>query len=214
MYVTFKMYEYLKSALSLTIISLFLFLILIAIEPESANPPAFLSDSGRIEMWLNSIPDFENILFGIGSGNYQIRLNSVVLSHPHNFVIQIFVEQGLISLITCFYFLFIITFVFLKNRHKKTTNQEKVAFITFVTAVIYSLFSGLIVMPITQIIFVLIFSQLIECNETTKFNRKLKIIVATITSIYFTLSMISFYKLEPNTPKMAGPSFWSAGEKT
>lgn len=210
LYFIFKLYDSLKSVLLLTTISLFLYLILIITGPEAVNKSVFLSDSGRVEMWMNSIPYFKDLLLGIGVGNYQVRLDSVILSHPHNSFIQVLVEQGFISLIICFYLLFMTIFIFFKN---KKNSKKIIAFITFITAIVYSLFSGLIVMPTTQIIFVLIFSQLIECEKTTSLNNKMKIFVATTTLVYFTLAIISFYQLEPNSPKMAGPSFWSAGEK-
>lgn len=203
----FKLKEHLKLFVLIFVISIFFYAFIKFFEISSVSNN-LISDSGRIEMWSRSIPVFEEFFLGNGPGNYSIKLSSTVYSHPHNFVIQLLNEHGAIATFITFYFLYLVA-----NMIKLTTDYNKLLATSLITALIYSLFSGLIIMPLTQVIFCFLLSKTIKKNKKTTFSNYLKVITISLSLVYFVSSMISASKLDGNTPKMAGPSFWSAGEK-
>tara|TARA_Y100000780_G_scaffold172366_1_gene157501 strand:- start:1348 stop:1938 length:591 start_codon:yes stop_codon:yes gene_type:complete len=183
--------------------------------PISESNALYFSSSGRYEMWQNSIYEGFNLFSGIGPGNYSYRINTTVLSHPHNSIIQILVESGILSGILIIFILGKIFWVQLNNQ-SNSTEAERVYFLTFICWVVYSLVSGLMVMPVTQVIGCLLLGSLIRVTKydapivVSKWN---KIYLLLFCTVYGTMFYRSYIQLNADTPKMAGPSFWSAGEK-
>jgi hypothetical protein len=205
---------YLNAYLYSILLSLLFYLCICLYLPISENEASYFSSSGRFEMWWSSISEGLNLFSGIGPGNYSYRMNTVVLSHPHNSIIQIFVESGILSGILIIFILGKIFWVQLNNRYDGT-ESEKVYFLTFICWVVYSLVSGVMVMPVTQVIGCLLLGPLMcvtKCHglEVTKWNKFYLLLFSAVYSIMF---YCSFIQLNADTPKMAGPSFWSAGEK-
>ncbi len=203
-----KLKEHLKNFTFTFVISIFIFSLIKFFEVNYISYDPIISDSGRIEMWLNSIYQSKEFILGIGPGNYSIVLQATALSHPHNFVIQLLNENGIFATLIAFYIIYLVF-----KKIELTTDYKKLLVLTLLTSLIYSLFSGLFVMPLTQIIFCFLFSNVIKANEKITFSSFLKVITISFSLVYFVISMISASKLDGDTPKMAGPSFWSAGEK-
>jgi len=206
----FKLNEIFKNSIILLLVSIVFFSAINFYDTSSISSSTtnILNDSGRIEMWSRSVPELSNIFLGVGPGNYSIQIGGTVLSHPHNFLIQILNESGIIALFLVLYLLWIIA-----KEAALNTENEKLIFITFITTLFYALASGLIVMPVSQTIIFLLLSQLIPKRKKIPFNNYFKVIIISFSLIYFIISMTSAFRLDGYTPKMAGPSFWSAGEK-
>ena len=121
---------------------------------------------------------------------------------------QLLNEHGIIATTIALYLIYLVV-----NKASLASNYNKLIITTLITTLAYSLFSGLAIMPLTQVIFCFLLSKVIKNNKKITFSNYLKVITISLSLVYFVSSMISASKLDGNTPKMAGPSFWSAGEK-
>lgn len=206
---------YLNTYLYSILLSMLFYFCICLYLPISESDALYFSSSGRYEMWQNSIYEGFNLFSGIGPGNYSYRINTTVLSHPHNSIIQILVESGILSGILIIFILGKIFWVQLNNQ-SNSTEAERVYFLTFICWVVYSLVSGLMVMPVTQVIGCLLLGSLMRVTKydasivVSKWN---KIYLLLFCTVYGTMFYRSYIQLNADTPKMAGPSFWSAGEK-
>ena len=206
---------YLNKYLYSILLSLLFYLCIYLYLPINENEASYFSTSGRFEMWWSSISEGLNLFTGIGAGNYIYRVNATVLSHPHNAIIQIFVESGILSGILIIFILGKIFLAQFNNRNDRT-EAEKIYFLTFICWIVYSLVSGLMVMPVTQVIACLLLGSLMcetKCDIPIAMSKWNKFYLLLFSAVYGIMFYFSFIQLNADTPKMAGPSFWSAGEK-
>lgn len=208
--------EYLKSYFIILMISITLFFCLTNYLPHPNIESNFFSSSGRFEMWGNTIHHtFGNLFKGIGAGNFSLKVGSSLLSHPHNSLLQLYIEGGLLSVALMVLLCIIIILNSLKNLNE-LQKSHKVYLVTFISWLIYSLVSGLMVMPLTQVIFCMLAGILMPSkskkNYKLKFNYS-KYLIVLLGIFYSIMFFYSFSLLDGYTPKMAGPSFWSAGER-
>lgn len=173
--------------------------------------------SKRYELWLELINNInlKTLLIGNGSGGY--KSENFNLSHPHNSVLQILNSWGgivLSILVFCIYKLIHHSLTFIKKN--KYNNEFLTYFTSFMGLLIYSLVSGVIVMPIPQtflFVFTGVLLRYLGYNLLKKKGNTHKKIVLTfilIISLYYLLLVtLSYNCLEP---KPYGPSFWSNGQ--
>lgn len=210
-----KLRTYLYTYLYSILLSLLFYLCICLYLPINENDASYFSSSGRFEMWQNSISEGLNLFSGIGTGNYSYRVNATVLSHPHNSIIQILTESGILSGILIIFILSKIFWVQFNNQNDRT-EAEKIYFLTFICWIVYSLVSGLMVMPVTQVIACLLLGSLMcvtKCVSPIAMSKWNKFYLLLLSAVYSIMFYCSFIQLNADTPKMAGPSFWSAGEK-
>lgn len=124
-----------------------------------------LNSSGRWDMWLESFDLLkDNWLFGVGSLHYSL-VSTHGFGHPHNLIIQIGLEYGVIILLL---FAFVITKLCLAI-YKKLSNSDSNTIIScfpFIWSVLaiagVSMFSGVWVIPLTQLLFILCVAPLMS----------------------------------------------------
>lgn len=208
LFIIFNLKEYVRLSASLFLVSSIFFSLIKYLEVSFTSKNPIMTDSGRIEMWIRSIPELPELILGNGPGNYSIRIGGTIYSHPHNSVMQLLNEHGIIATAIALYLIYLVV-----NKASLASNYNKLIITTLITTLTYSLFSGLAIMPLTQVIFCFLLSKVIKNNKKITFSNYLKVITISLSLVYFVSSMISASKLDGNTPKMAGPSFWSAGEK-
>jgi len=71
-------------------------------------------------------------------------------------------------------------------------------------------------MPVTQVIACLLLGSLMcvtKCVSPIAMSKWNKFYLLLLSAVYSIMFYCSFIQLNADTPKMAGPSFWSAGEK-
>ncbi|NYR12034.1 O-antigen ligase family protein [Pseudoalteromonas sp. MIP2626] len=184
------------------------------------------SSSGRIDIWLTTLQNLslKHFFIGNGPGVFQISLgNSAPFSHPHNSLIEILNEWGLIALLSIVSVIFI-TFkqaiIHLKI-HKKDIITESL-FYSFAIGITYSLFSGVHVMPVSQTLLFIMWGLLLgRVNKnkqlTFSINKwiKLSITILFIVAWYFYLQKaIDIYNnIDPDKGYIFGPRFWSIGQR-
>jgi len=165
-----------------------------------------INSSDRLFLWEKAISfSIDNPVLGIGPMHFAWQdINNITpsphLNHPHNSFLQWAAEWGLISLSLISYLtLYSLKKWFTRFNYKAVTNTDAPLAITLtfsvISALTYSLFSGVIVMPMSQLMGVFIISIMIGT-----YNNELPIIKHTFSYLNFTLipiALLYFYLLSP-----------------
>lgn len=184
------------------------------------------SSSGRIDLWFNTLSNLslKHLFIGNGPGVFEMSLgSSAPFSHPHNSLIEILNEWGLIALIC------ILTVVFTTFRkaithlkqHKKDIITESL-FYSFAIGITYSLFSGVHVMPVSQTLLFIMWGLLLgrvdkKRDQSLTINKYLKALITILfvfTWYLYLQKAISIYNnIDPDKGYIYGPRFWSVGQR-
>lgn len=173
-----------------------------------------ITSSGRLDIWgdLVSKLTLKNIFIGYGPGSYFI--SEMRLSHPHNSILQILYNWGgIVSFIVM---------ATLYNLSKKCVILLKspaydsafnTCLLVTISLLSYSLFSGVIVMPLPQT-FLFIFIGLLVSYTIPTIKRKKRslkhLIIATSLATMYIGTVLLSYKCISQTSY--GPGFWSNGQ--
>ncbi|PID66913.1 MAG: hypothetical protein CR975_00465 [Gammaproteobacteria bacterium] len=201
-------------------ISIFLYVILIKIIPETADYNIIRqSSSGRLEMWISGI---KNLLdtngLGIGGGNFvfaeQINL-SPPRGHIHNVVLQFTLEWGVIG------FLFVCISGYLFVKHILIKNQIPILLSAGCIAIVTNMMlSGAHIYPQSQMAILMFFSYALHFNFKEKLpsrtiNNKLSFhiyrLILTILILVlctYTFTHFSHREIDKNNVYPAYPRFW------
>jgi len=184
------------------------------------------SSSGRIDLWFNTLSNLslKHLFIGNGPGVFEMSLgSSAPFSHPHNSLIEILNEWGLIALIC------ILTVVFTTFRkaithlkqHKKDIITESL-FYSFAIGITYSLFSGVHVMPVSQTLLFIMWGLLIGRLNKNKYkhipiNVYAKLFLACVFILawflYLQKAIEIYNNIDPDNGYIYGPRFWSIGQR-
>ena len=184
------------------------------------------STSGRIDLWFNTLSSLslKHLFIGNGPGVFEMSLgSSAPFSHPHNSLIEILNEWGLIALI-CILTVVFTTFqkaiAHLKN-HKKDIITESL-FYSFAIGITYSLFSGVHVMPVSQTLLFIMWGLLLgrinkKNNQSLTINKYLKALIAILFifawCLYLQKAINIYNNIDPDKGYIYGPRFWSVGQR-
>eukprot|EP01093_Parvamoeba_rugata_P011289 TRINITY_DN309_c0_g1_i8.p1 TRINITY_DN309_c0_g1~~TRINITY_DN309_c0_g1_i8.p1 ORF type:complete len:442 (+),score=13.35 TRINITY_DN309_c0_g1_i8:296-1621(+) len=173
--------------------------------------------SKRYELWLEVINNInlKTLLIGNGPGGY--KSETFDFGHPHNSILQILNSWGAIVLSIAVWFIYkLITHSLAFINKNKDNNEFLTCFTSFVSLLIYSLVSGVIVMPIPQTFLFTLVGILLGYLGYNLYERKNNtekkialIITFAISLLYAALVILSYNCLDP---KPHGPSFWSNGQ--
>ncbi|KZZ61693.1 hypothetical protein A3762_02140 [Oleiphilus sp. HI0125] len=233
----FKLSLWGSAALALALV---IYALLKALAPAGImTPDALLRESqfGRIDGWLQVIHKFEvhTLFYGVGPGMYREAWGGghSLISHPHNSLIQLIYEWGAVA--AGIVLSAVICTLYFAVRAINATDQTDKLLITllmmFVMALSYSMFSGVVVMPIPQTLMFIVWGMLIGrislVNESSDFHEMAQIfdirpfvrsLVAVITVVllglfYFYLSFAAelFLAQDPSGIQGIGPRFWQIG---
>jgi hypothetical protein len=184
---------FIYSLLQTMLVGICLWIIFIIIIPywlmDSANFQIRTSSSGRIDLWLyvlTSIPD--SLWLGFGPMSFAwAEGKPLPHAHPHNAVMQILYEYGVI--------VFFISTLWVVSRVHKTVimlkQVQNTSLIPIMYAVlsglIYSLFSGVAVMPFTQMMFVF----LLTLEEKHGTRKVYQVALSTRAVLFLFVTLIS-----------------------
>ncbi|MET6757425.1 O-antigen ligase family protein [Pseudoalteromonas sp. NCIMB_1079] len=184
------------------------------------------SSSGRIDLWFNTLSNLslKHLFIGNGPGVFEMSLgSSAPFSHPHNSLIEILNEWGLIALMC----ILAVVFTTLQKAithlkcHKKDIITESL-FYSFAIGITYSLFSGVHVMPVSQTLLFIMWGLLLgrinkKNNQSISINKYLKALIAILFIFAWYLYLqkaISIYNnIDPDKGYIYGPRFWSVGQR-
>jgi O-antigen ligase len=122
-----------------------------------------VGSSGRWRLWIEGLALLkQHWLFGVGGLQYAFLVPSGS-GHPHNFFLQIAIEYGVLILLLIVYF--IIRFLIVLSSMLKTgnlTDLQIASLWALIAAVVVSLFSGIWVAPLSQLLLVMIAAPLVS----------------------------------------------------
>lgn len=184
------------------------------------------SSSGRFFMWQQTISEFtwQQLFIGNGPGVFQTSLEGrAPMSHPHSSVIEVINEWGFLA----FIFLSLAIYLTIKNAvtYLVVNNEDsssKALLYSFISGLIYSMLSGVHVMPVSQTLLFIVWGLLLSRTSNKalpfiKFKRwKLvvfAIIIAAMWYFYGWVALETYQKMNPDTGYIFGPRFWSIAHR-
>jgi len=195
--------------------------------------------SGRYILWVIAWElTSKHYWLGVGPMHYACVSNNHIAAHPHNAIFQIAAEWGIpCALIITILFLWgVITWIkagriYLKQKNisQEQANVYPALLASLVGAATHSMFSGIIVMPLSQVMLVLIIGWMlgihlehrIVSNPQPSFGRPLIILIVVIMislTIMFWSITPSLFDIEElqiayqtEHPGQLHPRFWQQG---
>jgi O-antigen ligase len=173
------------------------------------------SSSGRWEMWVYIVDRFmEHPWLGHGSMSFAWAHDQPLSNaHPHNFILQLLYENGVFLVVAvCLLVVRSLVREFIKLESLK--NEGCLLLLAISSALIYSMFSGVFVMPMAQVLFVFLIGvyavSFDECCVVININRYIKYILL-IAIISLSAFVLSTYKHEALMENVY-PRLWASGQ--
>lgn len=209
--------QFIFTLLQTILLGIFLWLVFIIIIPywlmETASFQIRTTSSGRLDLWffvLKNIP--ESLWLGFGPMSFTWAEGRPLPSaHPHNAVMQVLYEYGVIVFIlSCAW---VVSRVY--SRLKMLSEYKNRLLIPILYAVlsglIYSLFSGVSVMPFAQILFVFLVAMLVQFDSTDVYKlRKLSQMSLFLIVFFISCFLLATYKYQELLPALF-PRIWVNG---
>lgn len=173
------------------------------------------SSSGRIEIWFDLISKLNwfNVFIGNGPGLYFIDRPMMRYSHPHNSVLQLVYNWGgIVTLIILLMLYKVVKQCIFHFKNFPYNPAFNTCLLVIIGLVLYSFFSGVIVMPLPQT-FILIFIGILigfitPQPKLTKRTSMQLVFILLIIIFYLSISLLSYSCV---SSQMFGPNFWSNG---
>lgn len=168
--------------------------------------------SGRAELWLyviNAIPD--NFWLGFGPMSFAWAEGKPLFNaHPHNASLQILYEYGFLSFLVVIVWLIRSLHIALKkitsDLHQET---DTIVLFSILSALCYSQFSGVIVMPITQLMLVFLVSLYHYKSNTCNVSIEVRWVIPASAILLATFIYSSYQHEQLQHLKM--PRMWQHG---
>ena len=123
------------------------------------NDVVRMTSSGRLKIWLEAISmGMQNPILGMGPMHFAFIPHNLKVAHPHNIIFQLISEWGIPATLSLFS---LILYGFFKwaskfSKTKKNTLLIMALSSSFLASVIHGQVSGVFVMPLSQLGFILI----------------------------------------------------------
>ena len=233
--ITWLRLQVIAAIMGITLYTLLFYIIpfLLAVEISDTSITRSSSVNARFYLWERAWYFIQqNPFLGIGPMNYACDPQNLIAAHPHNSVLQVATEWGIpAAVITLFIFLYGLYFWIKRNNQslpEKTTKSLNIRialFASLIAGTTHSLFSGVIVMPVSQIMMILTIGWMIGIHFSSRPQRKKSNITSTLFPCIVIIS-ISFLVIGINQsppPKEAMevqnltaskfiPRFWQQGK--
>jgi len=210
------------------IVSIIAWLIFITLDLYTQSNALFLKQTsgGRLEMWFKIIDqlNFSHAFIGSGPGIYEHSFpGRRPLSHPHNSILELLYEWGAVATLTFSYLVF--STVLRAYKHIKKHNKDIITgaiYYSWLSGGMYSLVSGVLVMPVPQTLFFILWGLLISrINSGLLLHTVKNKMVKTLLSLsfltcvlFYIFNAIHFYNIiNPDDGYTHGPRFWSVGKR-
>jgi len=130
-----------------------------------------MTSSGRLKIWLEAISmGMHNPILGIGPMHFAFTPHDLKVAHPHNIIFQLISEWGIpatLSLISLILYGFV-KWISKFSKTKKNTLLIMALSSSFLASVIHGQVSGVFVMPLSQLGFILICGWMINIYLSEK----------------------------------------------
>ena len=171
------------------------------------------SSSGRIDLWLyvlQAIPERPWTGFGPMSFAWA-EVKPIINAHPHNSVMQLLYEYGVIVCVAIVVWAMSGVYRHLSSLKVTANTQSMPVTYAVLSAFTYSLFSGIIVMPMAQLLLIFLLAmeaQFCRCNfHTVGFWARVLLIATVIVSLCV---LLLTYQSEELLPALF-PRVWVNG---
>jgi len=162
--------------------------LLLAIEISDTSITRSSSVNARFYLWERAWYFIQqNPFLGIGPMNYACDPQNLIAAHPHNSVLQIAAEWGIpAAIIMLFIFLYGLYFWIKRNNQPPPTEEAPLLnirialFASLIAGTTHSLFSGVIVMPVSQIMMILTIGWMLGIHFSSRPQRKKSNITSTL----------------------------------
>jgi len=214
----------------------FLLLPFLAFEQSIDSELIRLDGSGRLDLWMSAINlAFDNVLLGIGPMHFAWYPNTH--AHPHNAILQWASEWGLIT--TSLFIILIVrgfykwssvfTSTRLSSKSADSININIAVFNSSIAGLSYSLFSGVIVMPMSQVMLAIVAGFMIglyncEVGATLKNGdltsfRMLQKMLFSVSLLLLIISIwpdvrersVEGYEVDSASMQVMTPRLWQVG---
>ncbi|AVI65363.1 polymerase [Shewanella sp. WE21] len=209
--------QFISTMLQTMLFGICIWLVFIIIIPywlmDSVSFQIRTGSSGRLDLWLyvlKSIPECLWLGFGPMSFTWA-EGKPLPHAHPHNSIMQLLYEYGVISSIVCI--AWVLSRIYKKLRYLYLANDVEIIPIIYalLSGLCYSLFCGVVVMPFAQLM--LIFVVAMQVQYGTCRGYKASVVVRVL--LFLVVSVMAFvllntYKNEELLPALF-PRMWVNG---
>jgi O-antigen ligase len=105
--------------------------------------------SGRVKMWLGTIQSiFDHPIFGIGESQFRVLVpaSGWAYNHPHNIVLQVALQWGLVGA-ACYFPIGAIILVHFQRTARRMGTAALPAYLTVMSLLVYSMYEGTLYHP-------------------------------------------------------------------
>ncbi|MEZ9820934.1 O-antigen ligase family protein [Shewanella sp. 10N.286.45.A1] len=171
------------------------------------------SSSGRIDLWLyvlQAIPEQPWTGFGPMSFAWA-EGKPIINAHPHNSVMQLLYEYGVIACVAIVVWAMSGVYRHLSSLKVAASTQSMPVTYAVLSALIYSLFSGVIVMPMAQLLLIFLLAVQVQFCGCNFYKLEIRVRVLLIAAVTVSLSMLLLtYQSEELLPALL-PRVWVNG---
>jgi len=181
------------------------------------------NSAGRFDLWRETIALWmSSPIFGAGPYSYPFESAVVRFSHPHNFYVQFLGEWGII----CFIVVSGLFLVMCKNIMSLLAKDNnavplRFAFLALIEGILHTGLSGVVIMPLSQTIFVICAAICFVdyrrwvSNNTADFlspkDSKWAYLMVVVLAAFFIFVILNSPWLNGNCVVNSGPRFWVDG---
>ncbi|KZZ48833.1 hypothetical protein A3760_22665, partial [Oleiphilus sp. HI0122] len=123
------------------------------LDEASSVSAQYLSDGGRLPIWLSVIDHLQwrHLLLGIGPGLYSDLSGVSSVGHPHNFLLEMLYEWGAVAVAIALLMVgWTMRLYFVHVYRVGFYSRSDAFFLSWLAGLLYSLVSGVLVMPVPQ----------------------------------------------------------------
>lgn len=175
--------------------------------------------SGRLHMWIGIVNDLKwsSIFIGVGPLGYAYESFDGIRAHPHNSIFMLLYEVGFIAVCLVLFFLFKLYSALYRERNVFSDPYATPVCLGLLCAAVYSLFTGILMMPLPQVLCVIFLGYLLK-EVKLDFSRTItlsvgvkRLVLLPVVIIYIALSSYSYLFSVSDEAEHRSPGFWING---
>lgn len=171
-----------------------------------------IDSSGRIAMWLYILQEIpQRIFMGYGPMSFAWAEGKPLLNaHPHNALLQFLYEYGIgVFVVVTVWSVFKLTTLFGRLKQTQGGNPDTVIIFALCSAWCYSLFDGMIVMPLSQALLAALLAINCQYSKVITVHTRWRLLATLIVLLLGTVLISSVSSLDKSPQRY--PRLWMYG---